>query len=91
MDSGSTQRKDSAMGRYGYNFKGSRIGACCRDCQDRYPACHDKCEKYKEAYTEWIAYKEKIKEARKPSEADKYKFQSIDRMRKRRKWHDGKS
>ena len=20
----------------------------CKDCPDRYPACHDKCEKYKE-------------------------------------------
>ena len=21
----------------------------CKDCEDRYPACHDSCEKYKEA------------------------------------------
>ena len=25
----------------------------CKDCKDRYPACHDKCEKYKESLKEY--------------------------------------
>ena len=29
---------------------------CCKDCKERYPACHDKCERYikeKEAYEKY--------------------------------------
>lgn len=73
------------------DFRGARIGSCCKDCTDRYPACHDSCERYKEALKEWTEYKRKVKEALNPSEADKYKFQSVEAMRKRRKWHDRKS
>lgn len=32
----------------------------CRDCQERYPACHDHCEKYKQAREELLAEKELI-------------------------------
>ena len=69
------------------NFRGARIGGCCKDCTDRYPACHDSCESYREALEEWTEYKQKVKDALSPSEADKYKFQSIETMRKRRSWH----
>lgn len=32
----------------------------CRDCTGRYPACHDHCEKYKQAKAELLAEKELI-------------------------------
>lgn len=70
------------------SFYGSTIGGCCRDCQDRYPACHDYCERYQDARSEWIDHKRKVKEALRPDEYDQRKFQSIEEMRKRRKWHD---
>ena len=69
-------------------LRGARIGGCCKDCADRYPACHDSCETYQDALREWKEYKNKVKDALSPSEADKYKFQSVKAMRKRRKWHD---
>ena len=35
---------------------------CCKDCPERYPGCHGKCEKYKKARAE---YDEKMAEHRK--------------------------
>ena len=32
----------------------------CRDCQERHPACHDRCEKYQEAKRKVQEEKEKI-------------------------------
>lgn len=31
----------------------------CKDCPDRYPGCHAKCEKYKAWKKEWDEIKEK--------------------------------
>lgn len=46
----------------------------CKDCPNRYPACHDKCEKYQREKAEWEAEK-------KAGEGDKqyaiYKMLSI--------------
>ena len=67
---------------------GRRILNTCKDCPDRHEACHDHCEKYLDARAEWIEYKDKIYQAKEPTEHDKYKFQSIKRYRKWREWHD---
>ena len=31
----------------------------CKDCPDRYPGCHSKCERYKSWKKEWDELKEK--------------------------------
>ena len=37
----------------------------CRDCQERHPACHDRCEKYQEAKRKVQEEKDKILNAMK--------------------------
>lgn len=44
---------------FGYR-RGETPGKHCVDCKDRYPGCHDKCEKYQQALKEWIEYKKEI-------------------------------
>lgn len=36
----------------------------CKDCPDRYPGCHDKCEKYRKEKAEWDKTKAKLAENR---------------------------
>lgn len=36
----------------------------CRDCPDRYPGCHSKCEKYLAYKLDTKAYRETVKRAR---------------------------
>lgn len=67
------------------------ISGCCKDCPDRYPGCHDHCEKYIKASKEWQDYKNMIYEGKRASEYDLHKFRTIEVVRKRRKWHDRKS
>ena len=40
------------------------IGGTCLNCQDRYPACHDSCEKYQSARKAWDERQEIIREAK---------------------------
>ena len=68
----------------------SRIGACCKECTERYEACHDSCEKYKDAHDKWMEYKSKVKQGRMLSEYDQYKMDSIKKMQRRRKHYDRK-
>lgn len=46
----------------------------CKDCQDRYPACHSKCEK-------GIAWSKKCKEKRELIEAEKSQERTFDRYK----------
>lgn len=47
----------------------------CKDCQERYPACHDKCEKYQAERAENLQEKEKYyKEAILDIMADDYEI-----------------
>ena len=41
----------------------SKIG-CCFECPERHPACHDTCEKYKEARQRWLEERHYINQAR---------------------------
>lgn len=68
------------------DFHGKSIGGCCRECTERYEACHDHCEKYQKAIEEWKEHKRRIKEALKPNEYDEHKFSSIKAMERRRKY-----
>lgn len=49
----------------GADWRSSKVGSYCRDCTERYPACHDTCEKYNNLKNEWDAHKEFIREAKK--------------------------
>ena len=60
------------------------ISECCRYCKDRYPACHDFCDKYLEAQEQWNEHKRKVK-AMKENEYDLYKAEAIKKQR-RSKW-----
>jgi len=59
------------------------ISECCRYCTDRYPACHDYCEKYLDARDRWEEHKSQIKAAR--EESDTLYIYKLERIRKRRK------
>lgn len=50
----------------------------CKGCSDRYPACHDKCEKYKKEKAAWNETKAKLAENR---ELQAYICGTIDRKR----------
>lgn len=58
------------------------ILSTCKDCTDRYPACHDKCEKYKEAKAKWTEQQQKIREEKqKVSAVHKYQVEAVLRMK----------
>lgn len=66
------------------------ISGCCRDCQERYPACHDTCEKYLSAKESWETKKQKIKESKKDPYWD-YRAECIEREKRRGKYHGKRS
>lgn len=67
----------------GYRDYQTGIGGTCRDCEDRYPACHDSCEKYRKASADWQKRKDKIRKAKKEAQMyDEYKINKIKRERK---------
>lgn len=50
----------------------------CLDCPDRYPACHDHCEKYQAALAEWLDKKRVAKSAkRKRRDYDDFKINAM--------------
>ena len=66
----------------GFRDSGSGIRNVCFECQDRYPACHDTCEKYVEAKAEYEERKAKVKTERdKYKEIDLYHLQAVRRTR----------
>lgn len=56
------------------------ITPCCKDCQDRYPACHDHCSNYKNEKAVYLQKKADIKK-----EKDKYKLSISIIQQKERK------
>jgi len=46
------------------SFRDFKTIECCRNCKERYLACHDHCEKYLNAKDDWINKKAKISEAK---------------------------
>ena len=74
------------MGSWGgFRINGKQIGACCRDCKDKFPACHDVCEKFQKAQSEWEEKKKQIEDAKKEHKVyDDYHYQSIGKCRKAR-------
>ena len=61
------------MGRMDFATVGT-----CRDCQERYPACHDTCEKYLKAKEEYEAQKAMIKSIKEENKIyTNYKYEKI--------------
>lgn len=68
------------------SWKSSPVGNCCHGCTDRYPACHDHCEKYLEARDKWIKEKKAIYESSESDRIfDRYHFRRIQIARKIRR------
>ena len=65
----------------GQIFKGMK--APCRGCGERYPGCHDHCERYQEASTKWEEYKMRIRKVKHLyREADAFKIEGTIRSKK---------
>lgn len=64
------------------------LSDCCRQCTERYPACHDHCEKYLDARKEWETHKRRSREMY--DEYDEYKAEAISKMKRRRRKQYGK-
>lgn len=47
------------------SYREQRVGFCCYQCEDRYTACHDTCEKYQQSKSEWLEKQAFIREAKK--------------------------
>ena len=61
------------------------MDAPCRGCPDRYPACHDHCQKYQQWLAEFrVRTAERRKEMHLESSLNQYKFDFRCRMNKRR-------
>lgn len=66
---------------HGMIYRG--IGTSCHECPDRYPACHDKCEKYQQARAEWLEFKKNVrKNKRLYKDYDGFKIKAMERIRK---------
>lgn len=65
------------------SFKNSAIGGCCKDCKERFPACHDVCAKYLQAKAEWEEHKALIREAKDENRRwNNYHYDRVTRMKK---------
>lgn len=63
------------MGFRDYN---SGIGKCCYECTERYPGCHDHCEKYADARQTWDNRKETIRQLKSEEKLYRdYKYKHI--------------
>lgn len=81
-----------------FDFKGNKSGiasTCCRDCTERFPACHDVCATYLAAKAEYQEKQAQIREAKdKERIYDKYHYNQVTKRRKsgekiyvqKRKW-----
>jgi len=66
----------------------SAIGGCCRDCKERFPACHDVCATYLAAKAEHDEKKAKIREAKtKQKDIDGYHYDQVAKLKKHIDWH----
>lgn len=62
------------------------ITECCKFCEERYPACHDYCEKYLEASREWEERKAHIKSVKE----DEFYIYKITQIKEQRRGKHGK-
>lgn len=61
-----------------HGTKYRRSITCCKDCQKRYPGCHDHCETFIEESKEWQEKKDFIKRAKtKHKQFDTFRIESF--------------
>ena len=61
------------------------ISGCCKFCEDRYPGCHDHCEKYQTARKELDDYNAQIRQAKQIDEYDAHKIAQIRKIKRESK------
>ena len=55
----------------------------CRLCEERYPGCHDKCEKYQTELKSWKDEQEKVRKAKSKYMAiEDFQVSSVKRMKR---------
>ena len=73
------------------NLRNSAIRGCCKDCEDRFPACHDVCATYLKAKAEYEKQKEIINEARqKQRDYNKFHIERVIKTKRIKEWHERK-
>ena len=78
-------RKNDLGGGY---WKNAKVGSCCYGCEKRFLACHDVCETYLSAKSEWDEQKERLIEAKKKARV--YEDYKCERIKNERKFKDSK-
>ena len=64
-------------------FRNNAISGCCKNCKERFPACHDVCAQYLQAKAEWEEQKAAIREAREENRFwDNYHYIQVTRMKR---------
>lgn len=64
-------------------FNRARIMETCRNCQERYPACHDYCKRYKDAKAEYQEQTSIIKQAQKRMmDIDSFHYEAVVKTKK---------
>ena len=71
------------MEYHGWTYKS--VKAPCRECEERYPGCHDHCEKYQQALKEWEDFKTHVRKE-KQDEFNHYRVSVIRAEMKRRSY-----
>ena len=65
------------------SYQRNPIGGCCKDCKERFPACHDVCATYLKAKAEWNELQEQIREKKKHIKiADSFHYEQVWKIRK---------
>ena len=79
------------MGSWGgFRINGKEVGSCCRECNEKFTACHDVCEKFQKAQQEWEERKAQIEEAKKRDKPyDDYHYKQVY-LQKKKKLMKGK-
>lgn len=63
--------------------KNNGSGCPCKECKDRYPACHDHCEK-----SEYVAWREKMATMKKAEQDYRKQFNCISDANIRASWRN---
>ena len=63
--------------------KASKVGACCKDCTEKFEACHDVCADYLKAKNEWETERERIRAIKDKERIwDDYHFRAVKKTQK---------
>lgn len=69
----------------GFKINGKSVGECCRECTEKFPACHDVCATFLKAQAEWDEKKQQIEEAKKQHKLyDDYHYKRVYLLKKKK-------